>query len=194
MSTPSQEHRPPGIPNGWFAVAWSKDLADGEVKRARYFDQELVIFRTRSGTAVVLDAYCPHLGAHLGYGGKVVGDTLRCPFHAWRYDSTGQCIEIPYAVRIPPKARIPTWPVVEKNGFIMVWYHGKGEPPAWEIPDIPEYGDEGWTPWERRLRRDPVRQEDPAQGAPPRVGRARAQPNDLRVAPRGGEAPLLGST
>ncbi|MCZ6783835.1 MAG: hypothetical protein O7G30_11070 [Proteobacteria bacterium] len=32
----------------------------------------------------------------------------------------------------------------------MVWYHGKGEPPAWEIPDIPEYGDEGWTPWERR--------------------------------------------
>ena len=62
---------PPSIPNGWFAVAWSKDLLPGEVKRLRYFDQELAIFRTRSGEPKLLDAYCAHLGAHLAEGGRV---------------------------------------------------------------------------------------------------------------------------
>ena len=47
------EHSDPGIPNGWFAVAWSKDLVEGDVKRIRYFDEELVLFRTRSGQAKV---------------------------------------------------------------------------------------------------------------------------------------------
>ena len=62
----------PPIPNGWFAVAFSKELVDGEVKRVRYFGEELVLFRTRSGRAAVLDAYCPHLGAHLGVGAAVL--------------------------------------------------------------------------------------------------------------------------
>src|SRR6185436_3368986 len=60
------------IPNGWFAVAWSKDFVPGDVKRARYFGQDLVLFRTRDGHMRVLDAYCPHLGAHLAEGGRVV--------------------------------------------------------------------------------------------------------------------------
>ena len=60
----------PGIPNGWYAVAWSKDLGVGDVQRIRYFDNEMVLFRTRSGKARVLDAYCPHLGAHLAEGGR----------------------------------------------------------------------------------------------------------------------------
>ena len=41
-------HSDPGIPNGWFAVAWSKDLVPGDVQRIRYFEQELALFRTRS--------------------------------------------------------------------------------------------------------------------------------------------------
>lgn len=60
----------PGIPNGWYAVGWSKDLAKGEVKRIRYFDRELVLFRGRSGEPKVLSAYCPHIGAHLAEGGR----------------------------------------------------------------------------------------------------------------------------
>ena len=82
------------IPNGWFAVAWSKDLAVGEVQRIRYFDTELVLFRTRTGQVNVLDAYCPHLGAHLAEGGRVVGEAIQCPFHHWQYrrQRVGACI------------------------------------------------------------------------------------------------------
>ncbi len=50
------EHSDPGIPNGWFAVAWSKDLISCDVKRIRYFDEELVLFRASSGEAKVLSA------------------------------------------------------------------------------------------------------------------------------------------
>ena len=86
MSSRERHHTELPIPNGWFAVAFSRDLVPGEVKRIRYFDEELVLFRTRSGQARVLDAYCAHLGAHLAEGGRVVGENLACPFHAWQYD------------------------------------------------------------------------------------------------------------
>ena len=65
MSETVNRHVPLPIPDGWFAVAFSKDLIAGEVKRIRYFDEELVLFRTRSGVPRVLDGYCAHLGAHL---------------------------------------------------------------------------------------------------------------------------------
>ena len=146
MERSESQHLPPGIPNGWFAVSWSKDLIDGEVKRIRYFDRELVLFRTRSGAARVLDAYCPHLGAHLAEGGRVVGEALRCPFHGWLYDgASGACVEIPYCKRIPPKARLRAWDLVERNHMIFVWHHAEEKPPSWEIPAIPELSHPDWT-------------------------------------------------
>ena len=62
-----------------------------------YFGRELVLFRTESGEAHAVDAYCAHLGAHLAVGGKVEGEGIRCPFHGWCYDgASGQCTDIPY--------------------------------------------------------------------------------------------------
>jgi phenylpropionate dioxygenase-like ring-hydroxylating dioxygenase large terminal subunit len=133
------------IPNGWFAVAWSKDLVPGEVKRARYFGEELAIFRTRSGRVHVLDAYCAHLGAHLAEGGRVQGECIRCPFHGWEYDSSGRCAKIPYCDDIPPAAHVRSWPVTEVNQMIFVWHHAGGREPTWQVPAMPEIGDPTWT-------------------------------------------------
>jgi 3-ketosteroid 9alpha-monooxygenase subunit A len=139
------------LPYGWFQVSYSDELAVGEVKPIHYFNRELVLFRTDDGAAHVWDAFCPHLGAHVGYGGKVAGNRIRCPFHAWEYrGSDGKCAVVPYAKRIPPAAAMTTYPVVEKNGMIMTWYHPNDAAPEWEIPDVPEYGDPNWTPYERR--------------------------------------------
>ncbi len=141
---------PFGIPNGWFLLAYSEDLARGAVKRMRYLARELVAFRGESGGVHVLDAYCPHLGAHLGEGGLVVGDTLRCPFHGWRWDGQGACAEIPYTKRIPAAARAESFPTRERNGMIFVWHDAQQRAPSWEIPDLPEWHDEDWlTPWLR---------------------------------------------
>jgi phenylpropionate dioxygenase-like ring-hydroxylating dioxygenase large terminal subunit len=145
MSCRAAEHTELPIPNGWFAVAWSKDLVPGDVRRIRYFDEELVLFRTRSGEPKVLDAYCAHLGAHLGEGGRVMGETLRCPFHGWQYDGTGLCVEIPYCKKIPPRARVQSWTVAERNQMILVWRHAEGKPPDWEVPAMFELDDPEWT-------------------------------------------------
>jgi len=91
------------IPFGWFCVAITADLKVGEVKPLKYFGRELVMFRTESGEPKVLDAFCPHLGAHLGHGGKVVGESIACPFHGWQFDGSGHCTAVPYAKAMPPK-------------------------------------------------------------------------------------------
>jgi phenylpropionate dioxygenase-like ring-hydroxylating dioxygenase large terminal subunit len=138
------------LPNGWYQIAWSDELAPGQVVPLHYFDRDLVVFRTESGRPHVLDAFCPHLGAHLGHGSQVVGDALQCPFHAWRYDGSGACVHIPYARKIPARAQVRAWPVCEKNGMVLTWFHAAGDEPQWEIPEVPEYGSDEWTPWERR--------------------------------------------
>lgn len=130
----------PPFPNGWFRVCESDELAKGQVLPKHYMGNDLVLFRTDSGKVKVLDAFCPHLGAHLGYGGKVVGEDIVCPFHAWKFNSdTGELVEVPYAKKLPPKKPcINTWPVCEVNGIVFVWYDSEGRAPSWTIPEVPE--------------------------------------------------------
>ena len=65
------------------------------VRPVTYLGQDLVLFRGEDGTARVFDAHCPHLGAHLGVGGRVCGDGIICPFHGWRFDGRGRLAEVP---------------------------------------------------------------------------------------------------
>ena len=134
------------FPNGWFCVAGSNELPPGEVIPLHYFGKDLVLFRTADGQPHLLDAHCPHLGSHLGYGGRVQGDAIQCPFHGWLFNGNGQCINIPYACKIPFKAQIQSWPIREVNGVIVVYHHAQGTPPTWEIPELPEYSSREWTP------------------------------------------------
>ena len=92
---------PMPLPFGWFVVSYANELKIGDVKAVRYFGQDQVLFRGESGKAAMLDAYCPHLGAHLGHGGLVKKDCIECPFHAWEWDSNGKVAHIPYAKNIP---------------------------------------------------------------------------------------------
>lgn len=140
-----------GFARGWFVVAFSSEIASGELRPIRYFARDLVLFRSESGEAAVVDAHCPHLGAHIGFGGEVVGEGVRCPFHAWRFDGRGRCVEIPYASRIPARARLGAYPVVERNGMIFVWHDPEGGQPRYEIPTIETHGDEAWTDWNHDL-------------------------------------------
>lgn len=140
------------IPYGWFVVAYAADLPVGGVAPLRYFGKELVLWRGEDGRPRMLDAYCRHLGAHLGYGGRVEGNAVVCPFHAWAYDDEGKVIDIPYSRTIPPQVKRPcvgTWPVVERNQLIWAWYHPDGIAPLWEVATVAETAEPGWTPYDR---------------------------------------------
>jgi len=133
------------FPVGWFSVGPAAGLAAGEVRPLRRHGRDLVLWRGQSGDPHLLDAYCIHLGAHLGYGGRVVGDTLRCPFHAWRYDGAGRCVEIPYSGRcLTNLPSVRGYPVEEHSGQLMAWFSEDGTP-RWRLPELPQLADPAWT-------------------------------------------------
>lgn len=135
----------PAVPDGWFSVAASAAVPVGQVESVHLLGTDLVVFRGDDGQARVFDAYCPHLGAHLGVGGRVCGTGLVCPFHGWRFDGEGRVAEVPDVDR-PPKVGTTAWPVCERNGRIFVWHHAHGAPPAYDV--LPYRADEAaWTPW-----------------------------------------------
>lgn len=127
------------IPTGWYQVAWAGEIGVGQVTPLRYFSEDLVAYRGTSGEVCVMNAHCPHLGAHLGYGGKVAGDDIICPFHGWRWDSKGCNVEIPYGTRTNRAQVIRTWHVREHYDLVLVWYDALERDPQWEPPAIEEY-------------------------------------------------------
>jgi nitrite reductase/ring-hydroxylating ferredoxin subunit len=153
-TTRPQVRRAPGprfpfpVPNGWFIVARADELAPGDIRPVSYFARDLVVYRSASGTARVVDAYCAHLGANLAMGGAVEGDAIRCPFHGWCYDgATGQCTDIPYTEgdRVPSQARIGALPTLERNRMIWAWHHRGGGAPFYDVPVVPELDDPEWS-------------------------------------------------
>ncbi len=123
-------------PTGWFQVAWSDEIKLGDVHRMKYFGRDMVAWRAQSGQLTAMDAYCEHLGAHLGYGGHVVGEVLQCPFHGWQWDNEGRNVCIPYQDRPNRGRRIRTFPVAERNESVYIWHDIDGRAPYFEAPDI----------------------------------------------------------
>jgi len=102
-------HPLPMKPTGWFQVGWSTDFGPDSVKPLRYFDTDLVAYRGKDGVVRIHDAYCEHLGAHLGYGGCVTDAGLQCPFHGWVWAPDGSNASIPYQDRPNKARRVRPW-------------------------------------------------------------------------------------
>ncbi len=130
-------------PTGWFQVAWSDDIGAGDVRRLKYFGRELVGWRSASGRLTVMDAYCEHLGAHLGYGGHVEGEAIECPFHGWQWNHEGRNVCIPYEAHPNRGRRIRTYSVIERNESVYIWHDVAGRGPYFDAPDVfASYGDD----------------------------------------------------
>jgi 3-ketosteroid 9alpha-monooxygenase subunit A len=144
------------FPRGWFAVAESAQLAR-QPFNVHYFGQELVLYRGASGRAVMLDAYCPHMGTHLGKSTTsatvlsdtfLEGDSIRCPFHAWRFGPDGRCDHIPYHEgAIPAAARVRSWRVEERYGIVFCWHDPEGREADFGLPEFSAWDDPACVRW-----------------------------------------------
>ena len=124
------------IKNHWYAVEFGHEVADQPVL-ARVHGHDLVLWRSPNGMVNAQSDLCVHRGGSLA-GGAVVGDCVQCPYHGWRYSTDGACVEIPAnreGLPIPKKARIDTYPCVERYGFVWVFL---GDLSAAERPPMPE--------------------------------------------------------
>ena len=139
---------PDRFARGWHLLGLTREFDDGKPHGLEAFGTKLVVWKGADGTLNVLDAYCRHMGGDLSTG-TVQGDNVACPFHSWRWGGDGKCKEIPYARRIPPRARTNAWQTLVVDGQLFVWHDHEGNPPPDEvtIPAIPGFAEGEWTDW-----------------------------------------------
>lgn len=134
------------FPDGWYFVASRDALRKQSLIERKWLGQEIVVWCNDEGAVCMADAYCPHLGSHLGptTGGIVRNGCLVCPFHGFEYDVTGQCVATPNAP--PPKnARLKLFETQEINGMVFAWWSSIAQPPYFTLP-LDRQDEDGWTP------------------------------------------------
>lgn len=116
----------------WYPVASAHDLPHGHIYRTQLGLHELAIWRDGAGGVNIWEDRCPHRGVRFSLG-EVMGDELRCPYHAWQFASgSGACSFIPAQPDRKPAAAIRAlvWPVAEADGLIWSGQEPQGTPPA----------------------------------------------------------------
>src|SRR5687768_12348800 len=146
------EHTGPGTLAGrymrcfWQAIYRAEDLLAGHAKPIQVMSEEFTLYRGDGGEPHLVAFRCAHRGTQLSTG-WVEGDCIRCCYHGWKYDQTGQCVEMPAEdPSFPPKVQIASYPVREYLGTLWA-YLGEGEPPP--LPRYPELETEGILEVER---------------------------------------------
>lgn len=142
------------FPRGWFMIAEAKELDNGPLP-VRFFGKDMALYRGESGKVVLLDAYCAHMGTHLAASPsasivlnneQIEGDSIRCPYHGWRYAPDGRCDDIPYFDGPCPKgAKLRSYNVVEQLGAILMWHDPEDGEPEYAAPDLDAWDDPQWV-------------------------------------------------
>jgi len=123
----------------WHPIFHSDELQPGHAKPIKLLGEDFTLFRGESGTPHVIASRCAHRGMQLS-AGWIEGDRIRCFYHGWKYDGTGQCVEQPAEPKpFSQKVKIPGYPTKEYLGLIWT-YIGEGEPvPFPRYPDFEDF-------------------------------------------------------
>ena len=123
----------------WQPVSLSEDIHSGRARPIRVMSEDLTLYRGQTGAAHLLAFRCAHRGTQLSTG-WVEGDDLRCFYHGWKYDPTGQCVEQPAEPEpFCQRIKIRSYPIREYLGLIFA-YLGQGDPPP--LPRFPVFEDD----------------------------------------------------
>ena len=137
-----------GTPGGellrryWYPVATATEMRDRWTKRVRLLGEDLVLYRDRSDRLGLIGEVCPHRRASLAYGIPAI-DGIRCPYHGWKFDATGACIDQPNEPEgstFKDKVSIGGYTVGELGGLIWGYL---GPQPAPLIPKLDGFVVEG---------------------------------------------------
>jgi vanillate O-demethylase monooxygenase subunit len=131
------------LSDNWYVAALSAELTTKPLSR-QILDEHVAIFRNESGRVVALADQCPHRGYPLSLG-TVVGDQLVCGYHGFTFDCTGTCVAVPGQDRIPSRADVRSYAVVEQGPWVWIWT-GRGEAEMSLLPSTPWLVDtENWS-------------------------------------------------
>ncbi len=111
-------------------------MAQRPLKAVRVLGQDFILFKDDQARWGLLDRDCPHRNADLSFG-RHEGDGVRCPFHGWKFDATGRCLETPgepVGSRLCDRVQQGAYPVIERSGVLFAWL---GEPD--KAPPFPAF-------------------------------------------------------
>jgi len=130
--------------NCWYVAAWTCDLGRDQLLPIVIINEPVVLYRAGDDSVVALESRCCHRFAPLSLG-RLEGDDLRCMYHGMKYNRAGACVEIPGQTLIPPKARVKSYAVTEKDGWVWVWMGDAATADPALIPAAVGPGDPGYT-------------------------------------------------
>jgi len=140
----------PGTPAGklfrcyWLPVLLAEELPENDCPpvRVKVLSERLLAFRDTQGRLGLIDEFCAHRGVSLWFG-RNEENGLRCPYHGWKYDVTGQCIDVPSEPEESGycrKIKLKSYPMIERGGVLWA-YMGPPDkvppPPEWEFAAVP---------------------------------------------------------
>lgn len=107
------------------------------LKAVRVLGEDYILFKDQQGRWGLLDRDCPHRGADLAFA-RHEGDGVRCPFHGWKFDATGRCLETPaepVGSRLCERVKQGSYPVIERSGVLFAWLGAEGKAPPFPAFD-----------------------------------------------------------
>jgi vanillate O-demethylase monooxygenase subunit len=107
------------LKHAWYVAAWDHEVGR-ELRAATILGERIALYRTEGGAPVALEDACPHRKMPLSLG-RLVGDAVECGYHGLTFDCSGRCTRAPGGARIPPAARVRSYPVVSRYGLVWIW-------------------------------------------------------------------------
>ncbi|HSV79935.1 MAG TPA: aromatic ring-hydroxylating dioxygenase subunit alpha [Ramlibacter sp.] len=132
------------VRNAWYVGAWSDEVAPGGMLTRTLLNEPVLFYRSEDGKLAALQDRCCHRGLPLSHG-CVQGERVQCGYHGLVFDARGLCVKVPGQDRVPPAAKVRSYPVVEKQGMAWIWM---GEPERADPAGIvshPYHEDPDWA-------------------------------------------------
>lgn len=129
--------------NAWYVAGRSEDFGR-DLRAVRLFGDEIVFYRRGDGSPVALEDACPHRKLPLSKG-TLQGDTVVCGYHGLTFDGAGGCVAAPTQEgAIPKRARVHSYPLAERYGFVWIWPGDPAKADTGAILEIPNYDNPTW--------------------------------------------------
>ncbi|OJY71639.1 MAG: hypothetical protein BGP16_13655 [Sphingobium sp. 66-54] len=135
----------PFILNTWYVAACDDEVGEEALFARRLLDQPVLLYRTGHGEPVAMLDRCPHRFAYLSKGRRI-GDEVECLYHGLRFGPDGLCTRSPYQKTPPARARVRSFPVVERHRLIWIWMGDPERADPALIPDHSHLDDESLRP------------------------------------------------
>ncbi|WJF91868.1 aromatic ring-hydroxylating dioxygenase subunit alpha [Paraburkholderia bonniea] len=135
--------RVPLHPDHWYPLAWSREVKRGKAHGVRFAGEPIVLVRTASGAVFALEDRCAHRQVPL-HAGVVDGESLRCGYHGWTYDSSGRCTDVPYLGRERLPNGVRAYPCREAQGLVFVFPGNAALAAQRALPELGSAGDKAY--------------------------------------------------